>query len=323
MIVGIVTPAAPGSRHGNRVTALRWARILRGLGHRVVVEREWSGRRIDLLVALHARKSHASVARFRRRHPEKPLVVALTGTDLYGDLRTSVAARRSLDAATRLVLLQRMGLRELPARVRAKARVIHQSVPAPRRRAAPSRRAFDVCVLSHLRAVKDPLRPALATRLLPPGSRVRVLHAGAAIEPLLARRARAEAASNPRYRWLGPLPRAKALRLLARSRLLVLPSRSEGGANVLSEAIALRVPVLASRIPGSTGILGADHPGLFPAGDARALARLLRRAETDARWLRGLSRRCAALAPLVRPEREARAWKALLEELSRAREAAA
>ena len=45
-----------------------------------------------------------------------PLVVALTGTDLYGDIHTSPEAQTSLDLATRLVVLQPMGIRELPER---------------------------------------------------------------------------------------------------------------------------------------------------------------------------------------------------------------
>jgi len=39
----MVTPAPPGSRHGNRTTACRWARILRRLGHPVTVRQEWDG----------------------------------------------------------------------------------------------------------------------------------------------------------------------------------------------------------------------------------------------------------------------------------------
>ena len=84
------------------------------------------------------------------------------------------------------------------------------------------------------------------------------------------------------YRWLGELSREKALRLLSRCRLLALTSEQEGGANVVSEALAASVPVLSSRIAGSVGLLGEDYPGYFPVGDTEALARLLGRAETDA-----------------------------------------
>ena len=140
---------------------------------------------------------------------------------------------------------------------------------------------FEVCVLGHLRPVKDPLRTAWAARLLPASSRVRVLQVGGALSEDMAEQARAEEAANPRYRWLGERPRGQALRLLARCRLLSLTSELEGGANVISEAIALGVPVVSSRIAGSLGLLGTDYPGYFPFGDTQALADLLRRAETD------------------------------------------
>jgi glycosyltransferase involved in cell wall biosynthesis len=94
----------------------------------------------------------------------------------------------------------------------------------------------------------------------------------------------------------------------------VLPSRLEGGANVLSEAIVASVPVLASRIPGSIGILGDEYPGYFPAGDTRALADLLRRIETDRTFLRELGRRCELRAPLFKPAAEKEAWANLLAE---------
>jgi putative glycosyltransferase (TIGR04348 family) len=328
MNIMIITPASPRSRHGNRVTALRWSRLLRQLGHRVRIRQEYTGERCDLLVALHACRSFAAVERFRSTHPGRPIVVALTGTDLYDQIHKDPNGWQALQWAWRLVVLQKLGVEELPPPFRAKARVIMQSCEVPpkarRRRAprkavprktAPQNKDFQVCVLAHLRAVKDPLRTALAARLLPASSRVRVVHVGAALSPAMADQVRAEVAVNRRFRWLGDLPRWKALRVLARSRLLVLTSLLEGGANVLSEAVAARVPVLCSRIAGSMGILGADYPGFFPVGDTPALAALLDRAETDRKFCQTLKRWCVRLAPLVRPARERDSWRRLLREL--------
>jgi putative glycosyltransferase (TIGR04348 family) len=313
--ISLVTPAPPGSRKGNRVTALRWARILRDLGRRVAIRQRYDGERCDLLVALHALRSYPSLERYRAAHPEAPLVLALTGTDLYGAIHTHAEARQSLEWATRLILLQPRGTAELPAPVRRKARVIYQSVPSPRARPAPRPDRFEVCVLGHLRPVKDPFRTALAARQLPPDSGVQVLHLGAALSEEMAEQARAEAAANPRYRWLGELPRWKALRVLARCRLLVLTSEMEGGANAISEALAVSVPVLSSHIAGSVGLLGERYPGYFPFGDTQALARLLRRAETDASFYQTLHDWCVRLRPLVEPARERQSWEALLDEL--------
>lgn len=315
MRVCLVTPVPPRSRKGNRVTAVRWARLLRELGHRVTVAQRYDGQRCDLLVALHARRSAGSVARFRAERPDAPLVLTLTGTDLYGDIRTSAEARRSLELASRLVVLQPLGVEELPAHLRGKARVIYQSVPTPTFRVRRRADVFEVCVLGHLRPVKDPFRTAQAARLLPPSSRVRVLHLGAALSADMTRQARAEEKVNPRYRWLGERPRWQALRTLARCRLLSLTSELEGGANVISEALAVSVPVVSSRIAGSVGLLGADYPAYFPFGDTEALAELLHRAETDAPFYRDLTSRCRRLRGRFQPARERRAWARLLKEL--------
>ncbi len=319
MRIVLVTPAPPGSRKGNRVTAERWAGFLAEMGHEVAVLTEWNGTPCDLLVGLHARKSHPSIRRFRAARADLPLVVALTGTDVYRDLPESAEARESIALADRLVGLQRKVAEALAPGHRSKLRVIYQSVSgAPAAVSVGESESFDVCVLAHLRAVKDPLRAAAASRLVSPHSRLRVAHAGAPLDPELAAAALAEQQENPRYRWLGEIPREEALALLARSRLLVLTSHLEGGANVVSEALAVGVPVLSSRVAGSEGMLGEEYPGFFPVGDERALAELLRRAESDAGFYGELTNWCRGLRGLVLPERERDAWRSLLAELARA-----
>ena len=330
MKIGIVTPAPPDSRHGNRITALRWATILRRLGNHVSISQRYEGKPVDLLVALHARKSHSSIVKFRQRHPLAPIIVALTGTDLYRDIRVNHLARESLDIATRIVVLQPKAVKELRPSWRKKTRVIYQSVEDKQARNGPSggsakaratsehsKRSngnFDVSVIGHLRAVKDPFRTAMAARLLPDSSMVRVLQIGGAMTKGMANRARREMIINERYQWLGEQSQSRVRHILKKSSLCVLSSRMEGGANVLSEAIVASVPILASRIDGNVGILGANYPGYFEIGDTRQLARLLTRAESSSEYLAELMAWSNSLTSLADPAREEQAWFALINE---------
>jgi len=301
--IAIVTPAGAGTRNGNRHTALRWATHLRRAGHRVAVSVDWRGAPCDLLLALHARRSHDSVERYRRAYPLGPLAVALTGTDLYRDLPASREARASLAAADRILVLQAEAPRRLPARLRRKTRVVYQSAD-PRTRRAPPAGVFRVAVIGHLREEKDPFRAAAALERLPRDAAVEVVHVGAALSPGMASEAARRMAREPRYRWLGGMPHARALGWLARSHVLVVSSRMEGGANVISEAARLRVPVLASRVDGNVGMLGRGYPGYFPLGDERALARLMVRARGDAGFYRRLQRALAAKRNRFAPSAE-------------------
>ena len=323
MRILLVSPKPRNSRTGNDVTSRRWAERLRSLGHEAAIRNRYppaapdqgppfGGREPDLLVALHARRSAGSVQRWREKRPGRPLVVALTGTDLYRDLDESPDARGSVRAADRLIVLQGKALERLAPEWRAKAHVIHQSAAAPE--PAPERRedVFEVSLLCHMRPVKDPFRAAAAARLLPESSRIEVVHAGRALREGLDERARREERENPRYRWVGELDREEALRLLARSRLMVITSRLEGGANVVTEALACGTPVISTRIDGSVGLLGERYPGYVPVGDTEALARMLRRAEEDAAFYEALVDACRQRAELADPELERTEWADLL-----------
>ena len=311
MKIAIVTPAAAHSRYGNRNTAVRWARMLRELGHEVTVQQVWNGRSADLMLALHARRSHDSIVRYAEHHPERPLVLALTGTDLYRDIRDDINAQESLDLATRLVVLQDMGLRELSPRLRRKASVIYQSCE-PVQRTPPIRSSFEIVISGHLREEKDPFRGAEALSLLPPESRICITHIGGARDPGMAAAAKRWMKKEPRYIWLGELAHRQALATLARARLMLISSWMEGGANVVSEALTAGVPVIASQISGNIGMLGSRYRGYYPAGDTRALAKLLRKVECDAGFLATLRRQCAARRSLISAAREKRSLRATL-----------
>lgn len=272
----IVTPAPPGSRVGNRHTAARWARMLRSGGHRVAMQNDWQGERCDLLLALHAERSHASVRRYRDAHPQSPLIVALTGTDLYRDLPAgSRKARESLELADRILVLQSEAKRSLPKKWRSKTSVVYQSSDTSRRHSPPER-PFRIAVVGHLRKVKDPFRAVMALQHLE--GDYEVLQVGGALEPGMAETAKKWMKRDPRYRWLGSLPHAQALRWIARSHVLVVSSVMEGGANVICEAARIGTPVLASRMAGNVGMLGTNYPGYYRLQDEHALAGLIRRA---------------------------------------------
>ena len=314
--IALVTPAGARTRNGNRHTALRWAAFLRRAGHRVSVSLAWDGAPCDLLLALHARRSHDAVARYRAAHPRGALAVALTGTDLYRDLPGSADARRSLALADRLIVLQDEALRRLAPALRRKTHVVYQSA-APRARRQPPVGVFRVAVIGHLREEKDPFRAAAALARLPRDAAVEVVHVGAALKGGMEREARRRMRGEPRYRWLGGLPHARALAWLARSHLLVVSSRMEGGANVIAEAARIGTPVLASRVPGNIGMLGRGYPGYFPLGDERALARLMARAAREPEFYRRLRRALAARSHLFAPAAERAALVHALRGLTR------
>jgi putative glycosyltransferase (TIGR04348 family) len=309
--IALITPAAPGARNGNRGTAVRWAGMLRELGHKVSIQVDWDGSTTDLMLALHARRSHASIRNFAVCYPDRPLILTLTGTDLYRDIRSDEQAQLSLQLATRMIVLQEMGLRELAPALRPKTHVVYQSAQSVKR-APPLKSCFEVIVSGHLREEKDPFRAAAALAHVPEQSRIRVTHIGGAMSPAMAREARGWIKREPRYHWLGEVSHGKALRLLARARLLVISSRMEGGANVVSEALANDVPVIASRIAGNIGMLGRDYAGYYAPENEKALARLLHDAETDAGYYRKLAAQCRARKPFTTHASERNALRRVL-----------
>ncbi|MGV8891451.1 MAG: selenoneine biosynthesis selenosugar synthase SenB [Burkholderiaceae bacterium] len=312
----IISPALAKANNGNWQTAQRWSLFLRQ-HYRVRIAAEWDGQRIDAMIALHARRSAESIAAFAAAQPESPLVVVLTGTDLYRDIQTDPNAQRSLQLATQLVVLQALGMQELAADLHAKTQVIYQStttLKAVTPATSATRRHLNIAMIGHLRDEKDPATFMRAAHLVQ-SPQARLIHIGAALEPALGRLAEHIEQQEVRYRWLGSLPHATTRQRLKRSHLMVISSKMEGGANVIIEAITSGVPILASDISGNRGMLGDDYAGYFPLGNSRELARLIDQSIADPAFYGLLQKQCAARAPLFAPEREKAALLQLMDNL--------
>jgi len=313
-LIEIVTPAPQGSLHGNRITALRWQNFLEKLGHAVLVTEFWSGEDISMLIALHAYRSHASIMAFHEHYPDRPVVLVLTGTDLYRDMAVHDEVVRSMEIADQLVVLQSSALDSIPVHLRHKARVIYQSVQVETPNAVTST-DFPVIIIGHLREEKDPFCIARCLPLIPSNSKIKALHLGIAMNEQMERTAREYSETLERYQWTGELSHLDTLKALSQSRLMVISSRMEGGAHVVSEAIALGVPVIASDIPGNRGLLGDDYLGYYPVGNEVELASLLSRAETMPDFYSALKKQIDTLKDLVSPDREMQSIQELTTQL--------
>jgi putative glycosyltransferase (TIGR04348 family) len=316
-LIEIVTPAPQGSLHGNRITALRWQDFLEKLGYTVVVTQSWSGKDAAMLIALHAYRSYSSIMAFHEKYPDRPITLVLTGTDLYRDIAVHAEVLRSMEVVDQLVVLQSSALYSIPAHLRHKARVIYQSVRVDVPDQVPGV-DFQVTVIGHLREEKDPFCIARSLPLMPSNSKISVLHLGMAMSEQMELAARGYSETLGHYQWIGEVSHADALRALSQSRLMVISSRMEGGAHVVSEAIALGVPVIASDIPGNRGLLGDDYLGYYPVGNETALANVLSRAETMPDFYSALKKQIEIRKDLVSPDREMQSIQELMISLLKA-----
>ena len=290
----LVSPASREANNGNWHTAHRWAKFLSSHCD-IAVTQQWNaaGETPDAMIALHARRSAPSIQAWAAQHPHKPLIVVLTGTDLYRDIHLDADAQQSLRLATQLVVLQDAGLAELSQELQRKACVIFQSAPrlSP---AVKSSQRFRAVMVGHLRDEKGPLTFIKAARLC--SGTAYFDQIGDGLDAALADAARAAEAQLPHYRWLGGLPRPLTRQRIKRAHVLVNSSVMEGGAHVILEAVQSGTPVLASRISGNVGMLGADSAGYFDVGDAAGLVALVNRCATEPAFLDPLQNNCAVRA---------------------------
>lgn len=306
----IISPALAAANNGNWQTAKRWQAMLSG-HYRVEIMQAWSGEPFDAMLALHARRSADDIARWAAAYPDKPVVLVLTGTDLYRDIAVDAQAQQSLRLAQRLIVLQELGPRSLPEALRSKCRVIFQSTPR-RPPVQKSTQELRAVMVGHLRAEKSPQTYFAAARALAHRPDIVLEHIGGVLDAALGEEARQLAADVPNYRYLGEQSHEQTLDRIAHAHVLVHPSQLEGGAHVVMEAVMCGTPVLASRIDGNVGMLGFDYAGYFDSGNADQLVQALiacRDSQNPApsqglSKLAQLARQCNLRSPLFEPETE-------------------
>ena len=311
----IISPALREANNGNWQTAARWQKMLSPIA-KVRIAKEWTGNSAEdaqdtAMFALHARRSASAIAAWHAKHGAQGLAVALTGTDLYRDIQTDKSAQQSLEYAQKLIVLQELGAAALPAHLRHKADVIFQSTSSldALKKDETTLRAL---MVGHLRDEKSPATYFGAAALLSDNNEVFLDHIGEGLDPLLADAARKAQAKNPNYHWLGGLPHTQTRSHIQRAHVLVHASEMEGGAHVIMEAVCSGTPVLASRIDGNVGMLGANYDGYFDFGQADQLIALLRRCQNEPQFLQHLTAQCAARAPLFHPQAEQASLQKLL-----------
>jgi putative glycosyltransferase (TIGR04348 family) len=295
---------------------LRWQGFLKKLGHQVEISNRWSGKNTDVLIALHAYRSHASIIQFRKLYPNSPIILIITGTDVYRDMASHPEVLKSMEMSDAIVILQSAALTMIPKYLQIKTHVIYQSTKSVKRKTL-LKKSFLISVIGHLRPEKDPFCTAESLKYLRPESKIQVLHLGKAMSPDMKSLAKAYSKELKNYQWLDELSHSETLQQLSRSHLMVISSLMEGGAHVVTEAIAIGVPVIASDIPGNRGLLGDDYPGYYPVGDAKALALVLQKAEFEPSFYKSLEAHIKKRKKYVQPEFELNSIKALLNRLTK------
>jgi glycosyltransferase involved in cell wall biosynthesis len=177
------------------------------------------------------------------------------------------------------------------------------------------KKSFLISVIGHLRPEKDPFCTPESLKYLRPESKIQVSHLGKAMSPEMKSLAKAYNKELKNYQWLDELSHSETLQQLSRSHLMVISSLMEGGAHVVTEAIAIGVPVIASDIPGNRGLLGDDYHGYYPVGNAKALALMLQKAEFEPAFYKSLEAHIKKRKKYAQPEFELNSIKAVLNRL--------
>jgi L-malate glycosyltransferase len=300
----LLAPTAPPRLTGNAVTVERISSLLAKAGVicRIVdlsatpagalaeIARNFQP---DLIHAFHAYK--AGPCGFAlARDLAVPLLITMTGTDIYGDLEsadTREEVLQVLGASARITVFNTQARSVLfhCGIDRRTVSVVHQSVSLPanaetdwRERLGIDREAPVFLLLGGIRRIKDfsfALTALAESRKRFPT--LRLLIAGPVIEPEEFAKIQTWCTGRSWVALLGEVPRREIRALFATGDVLINTSRSESESNAVLEAMSRGKIVIARDIPGNASLFGGDRRFLFR--DARELQDVIDHVLTDRR----------------------------------------
>lgn len=311
MNILIIAPKVQSNNSGNQATAKRWQQLLIEARHQVEISDSFQAQIPDILIAIHLRKSHQSIVDFKSKFPSKPLITLGAGTDLYRDLSNQKyidIIKKSIKLSDTILVLQNLATSLFDEEAQKKVTVIYQStdIDSFPTKVDPhsDKKEFRVVVIGHPREIKDSLRAALASRELPSHSNIKVKLCGKPANSELLALIQQEAASNSRFHWQGELSRKQTWSTLRSSDVMVISSLGEGGANVVSEACVIGLPVLATKIDGNIGLLGEGYQGYFQPRGTKQLSSLMLRCEQNKAFLQTLREQIKSKSNLFSKQQE-------------------
>jgi len=311
MKINVCTGYPLDSPRGNTTTAFRIVERLQMAGHQATAMHTDSPPAADAQISLHALKTAAASAHFAK-HRSGRLFIRLTGTDINGGFAKNPAlSQQTIDLADKLVVTHPACLPQIPDRWLSKTVVIYPSVTMPELATISNPTSPLFTCIGHLRPVKAPHLIYAAIQKIPQANLV-AASIGNAYDVTDSQQALLNTRQDTRYHWHADCDRATALAWMKASLATINSSISEGGANTVMEAIQLRVPVLATDIPGNRGFLGDGYGGYFETSSSDQLADLMRRCVEDPSFVEQLKNHLDGQRPLFSIQRESQQLSTLV-----------
>jgi len=313
MKINVCTGYPLDSPRGNTTTAFRIAERLQMAGHQATAMHTDTPPAADAQISLHALKTAAASAYFAK-HQSGKLFIRLTGTDINGGFEKNQSlSQQTIDLADKLIVTHPACLPQIPDRWQSKTVVIYPSVTMPELAVISSPTSPLFTCIGHLRPVKAPHLMYAAIQKIRQ-TNLAAISIGNAYDVTDGQQALLNTRHDDRYHWHAGCDRATALAWMKASLATINSSISEGGANTVMEAIQLRIPVLATDIPGNRGFLGDSYDGYFETGRADQLADLMRRCLDDSGFVERLKIQLDGQRPLFSIQRESEQLSKLISE---------
>ena len=290
-MIKIFSPTGDNVVTGNYVTAKRYAYLLQNLGHRVltlsVFEEKVSVEGVTCAFVLHAEKGFHVIKELTAE--SIPVVLVLTGTDLYRDIISTKKSKRdnclrSIQLASAIIVLHENAVSDLLKVVsvpRERIFVVLQSVVdfKKKRFFFKNKNEYKILLLSNIRKEKGVIvavsgfldfKKNIDTR-----SKFTLDHIGGILDQSYFRKITNLLEDVKSVSFLGSIEKEKLQTILANYDLLLHTSLIEGGSLVIQEAQNAGLPIIASDISCHTSLLGSDYVGLHTAGSPKDVSEKL------------------------------------------------